>query len=210
MLSEDANAFLIPDRAVPLSRRCGTYATIELRAGLPEAAAAAAEVAELVLSGLNTPDPIANFHPLELAALHVQEDLVVLIRSEGTWRFGAGVVCFPSHWVPVEKVGLPITEVHEPVPHYKDESGPRLDRFLDHLAPVATCSPFAWLRGVPWSSGSGQRVNVIWVMPLGVLIASMVNWRSSPSSPSQRRTPRPRTIGAITRCMWSINSASRN
>ena len=102
---------------------------------LPEAAEAAAEAAELVSSGLSGPNPIGNFRPLEVAALQVQEDLIVMIRSEDTWRFGAGVVCFPSHWVPGEKLGLPITDVHEPVPHYNEELAQRVDRFLDHLAP---------------------------------------------------------------------------
>jgi hypothetical protein len=103
--------------------------------GLPEAAEAAAEAAELVSSGLSGPNPIGNFRPLEVAALQVQEDLIVMIRSEDTWRFGAGVVCFPSHWVPGEKLGLPITDVHAPVPHYNEELAQRVDRFLDHLAP---------------------------------------------------------------------------
>ena len=102
---------------------------------LPEAAEAAAEAAELVSPGLSGPDPIDNFLPLELAALQVQEDLIVMIRSEHAWRFGTGVVCFPSHWVPGEKLGLPITDVHGPVPHYEEELAQRVDRFLDHLAP---------------------------------------------------------------------------
>jgi Protein of unknown function (DUF3445) len=109
---------------------------------LPEAADAAAEAAALVSSGLSGPNPIGNFRPLELAALQVQEDLIVLVRSEDTWRFGAGVVCFPSHWVPSEKLGLPMTDVHEPVPHYNEELAQRVDRFLDHLAPEKN----AWRR----------------------------------------------------------------
>jgi len=65
-----------------------------------------------------------------------------LVRSEKVWRFGAGVVCFPSHWVPSEKLGLPMTDVHEPVPHYNEELAQRVDRFLDHLAPGSN----AWRR----------------------------------------------------------------
>jgi hypothetical protein len=109
---------------------------------LPEAAEAAAEAAELVSSGLNSPTPVGNFRPLESAALQVQEDLIVLVRSEEGWRFGAGVVCFPSHWVPNEKLGLPMTEVHAPVPHYDEELAQRVERFLDHLAPGRS----AWRR----------------------------------------------------------------
>jgi hypothetical protein len=58
---------------------------------LPEAAEAAAEAADLVSSGLSGPNPIDKLCPLELAALQVQEDLIVLIQSEDAWRFGAGV-----------------------------------------------------------------------------------------------------------------------
>ena len=122
--------------------------------GLPEAVEAAAEAAELVSSGLSDPNPIDDFHPLEVAALHVQEDLIVMIRSEGTWRFGAGVVCFPSHWVPAEKLGLPITDVHGPVPHYNEELAQRVDRFLDRLAPGKN----AWRRN--WVIHASPKLHV--------------------------------------------------
>jgi hypothetical protein len=121
---------------------------------LPEAAEAAAEAAELVSSGLNSPTPVGNFRPLESAALQVQEDLIVLVRSEEGWRFGAGVVCFPSHWVPNEKLGLPMTEVHAPVPHYDEELAQRVDRFLDHLAPGRS----AWRRN--WVIHASPRLHV--------------------------------------------------
>ena len=45
------------------------------------------------------------------------------------------------------------------------------------------------------------RVNVRCVTPLGVLTASTSKRSSSPSSPSQSRSPRPRTMGAIPTCM---------
>jgi hypothetical protein len=54
--------------------------------GLPEAAEAAVEAAELVLSGRSGAHPTGNFQPLEIAALQVQEDLIVLVRSEEAWR----------------------------------------------------------------------------------------------------------------------------
>ena len=73
--------------------------------------------------------------PLEAAALIVPDDLVVLVRRSGAWCLAAGVVCFPSHWSPPAKLGLPISEVHGPVPRYADELSDRVDRFLDHLSP---------------------------------------------------------------------------
>jgi hypothetical protein len=112
---------------------------------LPEAAAAATEAAELVLSGFRCANPNGNLQPLEIAALQVQEDLVVLVRSEEGWLFGAGVVCFPSHWDPSEKLGLPMAGVHEPVPHYNEELAQRVDRFLDHLVPGRSAWRRNWL-----------------------------------------------------------------
>jgi hypothetical protein len=112
---------------------------------LPEASEAAAEAAQLVSSGLSGAKRIGHFRPLESAALQVQEDLIVLVRSEEGWRFGAGVVCFPSHWVPSEKLGLPVSGVHEPVPHYHEELAQRVDRFLDHLAPGRNAWRRNWL-----------------------------------------------------------------
>jgi hypothetical protein len=112
---------------------------------LPEASEAAEEAAQLVSSGLRGANPTGDLRPLEIAALRVQEDLIVLVRSEDGWRFGAGVVCFPSHWVPSEKLGLHITGVHEPVPHYKEELAQRVDRFLDHLAPGRNAWRRNWL-----------------------------------------------------------------
>ena len=47
----------------------------------------------------------------------------------------AGVVCFPSHWSPSEKLGLPVAAIHGPVPRYADELRHRVDRFLDQLEP---------------------------------------------------------------------------
>jgi hypothetical protein len=78
-----------------------------------------------------TPPPI----PLEGAALRVQEDLVVLVRSvtTGEWVVHDAVVCFPSHWSPPEKVGLGLGAVHGPVPAYAEELDRRVDRFLDRL-----------------------------------------------------------------------------
>lgn len=53
---------------------------------------------------------------LDALAMQVQEDLAVtLTTGERDW-LAAVHVCSPSGWVPEEKVGLPFTEVHRPVP----------------------------------------------------------------------------------------------
>lgn len=100
----------------------------------PGVEAACSEVAQLVsVATGEAPDP--SRPPLEGAALLVQEDLCVLVRHDGVWRLEAGVVCFPSMWRVADKLGLPVTAVHGPVPGYADELAGRVDRFLDRLRP---------------------------------------------------------------------------
>ncbi len=76
-------------------------------------------------------DPVA---PLVRAALAVQDDLAVLQQVDGEWILTAAVVCFPSHWTPSDKLGLPLGLVHTPVAHYERELAERVDRFHDRLA----------------------------------------------------------------------------
>lgn len=71
----------------------------------------------------------------EDAARLVVEDLCVLVSRDGRWRLDAGVVCFPSVWRIADKIGLPITDVHGPVPAYADELAVRVERLLDRLRP---------------------------------------------------------------------------
>jgi len=92
---------------------------------LPGSEAAAEEAARLV----------AGVDDLEEAAALVQEDLCVLVHRDGHWRLDAGVVCFPSMWRLPDKLGLPMTAVHEPVPAYAEELAAKVDRFLDRLRP---------------------------------------------------------------------------
>jgi len=93
---------------------------------------ACTEVRDLIAEHLGL-DPDPELHPLESAALLVQDDLAVLQRIEGEWILTAGVVCFPSHWNIAAKVGLPIALVHGPVAHYDRELREKVDRFHDRL-----------------------------------------------------------------------------
>lgn len=111
------------DAQLTYKQRLMTAAHDVVSAVLPGAQAAAREAAELV-SGSST---------LEDAALSVQEDLCVLVHRDGRWRLDAGVVCFPSMWRLSDKIGLPLADVHGPVPAYSSELADRVDRFLDRL-----------------------------------------------------------------------------
>jgi hypothetical protein len=102
-------------------------------ASLPGSEVADAEVADAVAAACGAAlDP--GRAPLVAAALLVQEDLCVLQRDDaGGWRLTSGVVCFPSMWRLADKIGLPVAEVHGPVPAYAEELAARVDRFIDRL-----------------------------------------------------------------------------
>ncbi|HEX8803596.1 MAG TPA: DUF3445 domain-containing protein, partial [Acidimicrobiales bacterium] len=77
-------------------------------------------------------------HPVERAARLVAEDLCLLVRRPGPaggWILAAACVCFPSHCRVADKLGRPVAEIHDPVPHYGEELAGRVDRFLDRLQP---------------------------------------------------------------------------
>ncbi|MHA6686386.1 heme-dependent oxidative N-demethylase family protein [Mesorhizobium sp. A556] len=64
--------------------------------------------------------------PIYAASLLVQEDLILMRRSEQGWRLVAGSLCFPSSWSLVEKFGKPLQEIHIPVPGFGPGSRPDL------------------------------------------------------------------------------------
>ena len=135
----DESRWLLPDehRDVELAakRRLVDQHPDVVVASVPGSDAAAAEVADVVADASSTALD-RDRPPLVAAALAVQEDLCVLERSDnGRWRLTAGVVCFPSMWALPDKIGLPLAEVHGPVPAYADELADRVDRFVDRLRP---------------------------------------------------------------------------
>ncbi|WP_230844271.1 heme-dependent oxidative N-demethylase family protein [Gloeobacter morelensis] len=74
-----------------------------------------------------------GFMPLELAARLVQEDLCLLRPMEEGYILSAACVCFPSRWLLTEKVGLPLTGIHAPVPGYAEQLAGPVDRFFERL-----------------------------------------------------------------------------
>ncbi len=125
-----------------LRRRIFDGATGEVFAALPGSDAACAEAAAVLHGwlGAHRPEWLAAWdpdraHPLERAALAVQDDLCVMERDDDGWRLTAAVVCFPSYWRLADKMGRPQEAVHGPVPHYADDLADKVSRFFDRLAP---------------------------------------------------------------------------
>jgi hypothetical protein len=71
--------------------------------------------------------------PLELAGRLVQEDLCLIQNDDAGPVFTAAVLCFPSRWRLLDKIGKRLADVHGPVPMYADRLARPVDRFMRHL-----------------------------------------------------------------------------
>jgi len=60
----------------------------------------------------------SNEPALLTASRLVQDDLLILERSEAGWRLTAGSLSFPSSWRLTDKIGLPLDLIHDPVPGF--------------------------------------------------------------------------------------------
>ncbi|MEQ8480484.1 MAG: DUF3445 domain-containing protein [Hoeflea sp.] len=83
---------------------------------------------------LSTPDGGA-LPMLHQAALHLQEDLVLMRKGEAGWRLAAASVCFPSSWNLREKFSRPMHEIHGPVPGFGEgtRNAGLIERMFDNL-----------------------------------------------------------------------------
>lgn len=84
-------------------------------------------------------------HPLESAALMVQDDLCLLDGSgEGAAVLVAACVCFPTRWRLAEKIGRPLDAIHAKVPGLERRVGRSIDAFLRLLVPGKVYQRFNW------------------------------------------------------------------
>jgi hypothetical protein len=70
---------------------------------------------------------------LEAAACMVQEDLCLLHEQDGAYILSAACVCFPSRWKLRDKIGKPLSAIHDPVPGYDAKLARPVDRFFHVL-----------------------------------------------------------------------------
>lgn len=77
----------------------------------------------------------------------VAEDFCVLLpdAASGEYRLVGAILCFPSRWLLSEKLGRPLTIIHDPVPDYDDTLARRVNRVFEALRvdrPLVRCN---WL-----------------------------------------------------------------
>jgi len=105
-----------------------------------------AEPAELeLLSMLTThlgdgPRPLTlkeRFCPLTAMGNLVCEDFCLLLpdAASGEYILVGAVLCFPSRWRLQEKLGRPLTIIHDPVPDYAEALSKRVNRVFEALRP---------------------------------------------------------------------------
>lgn len=119
----------------------------EVHAAKPWSEPLAAEVRDRILADLppgftrdgdrvTRPDGVTvpvDGPPLLAAGRLVQEDLLVLQKRGAEHVLVAGLLCFPASWTLSEKIGRPLTAVHDPVDAYDGAMARRVQRLFDHV-----------------------------------------------------------------------------
>ena len=171
-------------------RRLLDTAYADVFATTPASDAARGEALDLIVAALTTHHPewfsrdgamlrnhltgeswrMGSMDPLELAGRLVQEDLCLIQNSEDGPLFTAAVLCFPSRWRLMDKIGKPLSAVHGPVPFYADRLARPVDRFMRHLKPGYIASRLNWSLlddpalfqpGGKWRVDGGSRVTAV-------------------------------------------------
>ena len=110
----------------------------------------AIELLEMLLAHLGDPRDLTlkeRFCPLTAICHLVPEDFCIMTKADGAdeYLLSAAILCFPSRWLLAEKLGRPMTHIHEPVPYYDEGIARRVNRIFDALhpdRPVVRCN---WL-----------------------------------------------------------------
>lgn len=90
------------------------------------------------------PDPN---RPLQTLCLLTAEDWCLMLPPEedGEYTLGAAILCFPSRWLLSEKIGRPMTDIHEPVEEYDDALARRVNRMFQAIKPGRPMVRHNWL-----------------------------------------------------------------
>lgn len=82
---------------------------------------------------LGTECDIGSKHPLEILLDNIPEDFAIMMRDgqTGFYFLRAGVICSALGWNLGTKMGLPLHQIHEPIPDYKEKMQFSMDRYVD-------------------------------------------------------------------------------
>lgn len=79
--------------------------------------------------------PLDPDQPLLTLGRLVQEDLCLMERQDDEHVLTGGILCFPASWTLAQKLGRPLTGIHQPVPVYDADIAKRVARLFDAIRP---------------------------------------------------------------------------
>ena len=82
--------------------------------------------------------------PLMLIGRLVQEDFCLLRREADAYHLVAAVLCFPAHWRLRDKLGLPLIDIHAPVPGFAEKLGNPVSRLFERLDTARPVQRLNW------------------------------------------------------------------
>lgn len=130
----------LPDFEAQMARRREIMADdIALVVGtLSEGEEAGIELLEELLAFSGEPRALTEqerFCPFIAMGHRFAEDFCLLLPdpASGEYRLVGAILCFPSRWLLSEKLGRPLTVIHEPVPDYGERLSRRVNRVFEAL-----------------------------------------------------------------------------
>jgi dimethylamine monooxygenase subunit A len=97
-----------------------------------------------LLTGENWDLQAFEQNPLDLAGRLIQEDLCLMQSRAGNYILSAASLCFPFHWTLRDKLGKPLSQIHDPVPGYQEDLACPVDHFFDRLRADHPVYRFNW------------------------------------------------------------------
>jgi dimethylamine monooxygenase subunit A len=79
--------------------------------------------------------PLDPENPLLTLGRLVQDDLCLMEQSGQDYRLTGAILCFPASWTLAQKIGRPLTGIHDPVPLYDPDLARRVNRLFDAIRP---------------------------------------------------------------------------
>ncbi|KAL1647276.1 hypothetical protein SLS61_007446 [Didymella pomorum] len=81
---------------------------------------------------LQTQTDLEKTQPLHVIFQNIPEDFAIMLRDErtGLYIFRAGIICSSLGWSLASKIGLPLHEIHAPIPDYKAKMQFSMDRYF--------------------------------------------------------------------------------
>jgi dimethylamine monooxygenase subunit A len=79
--------------------------------------------------------PLDPAQPLLTLGRLVQQDLCLMQSNGAEYDLTAAILCFPASWTLAQKIGRPMTGIHQPVDVYDEALAARVHRLLQAIRP---------------------------------------------------------------------------